>query len=439
MGNQVYNNILSTAKTLPTKNRAAVLAYFNSLPAWRVPAEAGEKVVATGVPKDEIHDGKTMSCSTTKYNLITNPEQIVMFEPDLSVLWPGSLVQGAGLLSRGSLRELAIKKREPINVSINLLTTPHTLTVSKPSAAAVGKAIANLIEPVASKDLDFGSSISYKMKETYSFEQALLSLGLSAHYAGAEFSAKHTAKSARETSVVSVAFIQNLFSAYVDMPATPADLFSADFSIGDLHEQEALGRIGKDNLPVLLSTVTWGRILYVTISSSKSFDEIKNAISASYNAGGGGGSGQLDQESKKILTESQLIVSGIGIEDKNAANLIRAGKIQEFFSSKMNIRSARPISFIFYNVRDLSIAGLADSANYDVTVCRQKKVSNPSASTATRAAELEKNLKNFGNFVLAATSNFDDPDTRALRTSQYRHFHSAVVISWIGSGLTPKT
>lgn len=333
---------------------------------------------------------------------------------------------GGSMLSIGSLKELPIKKRAALPLSVDLLITPNTVTVAHPTSATVENAIAALIAPIEGGK-DFGSSVSFKQTETYTSEQAMLSLGISASHSGFDVTAKHSAVTAYDKRVITASFIQKAFTVSIDNPSTPADLFTSDFSIGDLHEQEQLRRIraaNPANIPIILNSATYGRIVYVTISSRKTFDELKDALSASVNAGGTSGSTELNAESKKILEESEITVSGIGIEESNFAAIVRTGKIQEFFSNPMDVRSVRPISYVFYNLADLSIAGLTDTAHYDITVCTPEVVSS---GVTDHCAKVDANLKSFYGCVVAAAGNKDDWPTRNLRISGYRGYHGEVI------------
>jgi hypothetical protein len=278
----------------------------------------------------------------------------VIFEPDLQTLWPGALIQGGGLLKIGFLRELPIKKRAPLPISIQLPIFPNTVTVALPAASTVEQAISQLLQTAFSQHKDPGSSIAFDMSETYSSKRAMLALGISANYSGGSLSTTHSDVTNEQHNVMTVSYIQKCFTVYVDNPATPADLFSSDCRVSDFHEQEVLDRIGvvngNPNIPVFLSSVTYGRILYATIASSKSFQEIRDAVTASFHASGGGTSAQLDQGSQTLLNSSKITVSAIGVENEPAAVLIQTGQIQEFFKKPMDLESVKTISFIFSNL-----------------------------------------------------------------------------------------
>src|SRR5467141_3695741 len=120
MDDKTHTSILDHVQSIKAGNRAAIGAYLNALPSWPQPNKPGNFVGDTTPAEDQVENGHAMSCSTTAYTLATNPEQIVMFEPDLGSLWPGSLLQGKGFAAEiGSLRELPIKKRSPLNVSVS--------------------------------------------------------------------------------------------------------------------------------------------------------------------------------------------------------------------------------------------------------------------------------------------------------------------------------
>lgn len=83
----------------------------------------GNPITQTNVP---------FICEVTPYRMQENPDQFVMYNPDASILWPGSLVQGVSHRDVGSLLPLIIAQRAPVNVSIpSLQTTPNFLQIGR--------------------------------------------------------------------------------------------------------------------------------------------------------------------------------------------------------------------------------------------------------------------------------------------------------------------
>jgi Thiol-activated cytolysin len=297
------SNLRGSHRALRGSHRAEVLAYFRKLPGWDAfspPVPDGNVRTNTPPTAPEVRDG--LSCTRTEYSLSKNSDKLVMFEPDRDVLWPGALLQGRGYSDGlGSLKELPIKKRAPLKVGLALLTEKNYSTVAVPSATTVNDAISKMIAQAVQQKVNFGSSVSYTSTNSYSAEQAMLSVGISAKYAGASLSASHQSSSSSQQSSATTYFVQNMFTVFVEASLTPADLFSGDFSLNDLTEQESLGRIGFANIPVILSSISYGRILYVTTTAKATAAEIKTAVAASYSVGGNGGGAQLSEAQKNVL------------------------------------------------------------------------------------------------------------------------------------------
>ena len=75
-------------------------AYFALLPGWpeyspEKPDEGKATGRKTSLCNDEL-EGVTYRWTATPYSLTRKPDQIVTYDPDFSVLWVGSLLQGQG-------------------------------------------------------------------------------------------------------------------------------------------------------------------------------------------------------------------------------------------------------------------------------------------------------------------------------------------------------
>lgn len=418
------DDLFRLADFVSADRHKALNEYFLRLPndSFPDPGPLSRQVGSAEVPVTGDHDGKVLTCSTTHWTLQANPDKLILFDPDRDVTWPGALVQGTSLLKIGSLRELPIRKRAPLPLTVVLLSDHTSVVVPKPSLSTVMPAVGKIISDMKATG-DLGSAITFDMKETLSSRQAMLELGISVSHGGFDVSATHSAVTTEKTSVVTAYFMQRCFTVTADNPETPADLFSSDFSMQDVKDQERYGRIGPANVPVMLSSVTFGRILYLTISSSSSSTDLKNALTSSFNVGSSGGKVDLDQKSKTILTNAEISASAIGIEMKNWSDLIRTGGIRDVFAKDMQIQSAWPISYLFRNLSNLSIAGLTDTASYDVTICTPEIIN---ALMKSHCDAVDANILNYHNFLNACAGNIDDQVTRELRGQQAKYFNGEV-------------
>jgi thiol-activated cytolysin len=412
-------------------NRRAIDDYFIDLPPLPPPSPAISRNETPDEPKKKVApDGKTLWCTTTTYTLTNNPDEIVLYSPDVETLWLGALVQGDSLKGIGSFKEVPIDKRAPLDIGVTVLAEDVSATVPHPNAVTLQATIGKMIENLSKKKAKYKSDVSFKLCETYSLDQALMELGLSAHYTGGEFHAKHSAQTSDEKRVMTFSYIEKCFTVFMHNPPSPSALFSSDLSLNDLHLQERLGRISRTNPPVLLTTIAYGRMFYCTISSTASFSELNTSLNASYNAGAGGGDANFKEEHKKILRESNFSVSAIGVPHDNIATLIQTGKLQDFFSQPMDIAIVTPISYVLRNLVELSIASYVNSGEYKMTVCGPRPVGGDVMSHSNAS---DAGSKNYYNLVEAAASNINDSPTRQQRIRGYRLEHTLLInnLDWL--------
>ena len=364
----------------PAGNKADYATFSNSLPGWdafSVPKADTNPTKLTGAPLDNAPAKQNQTigqqqyaCITTPFSLTKTPDKIVTFDPDAGILYPGSLIQGKGhILGIGSLKELPIRQRAPLTLSINILNNNNTEVVQNPDGASVQAAIGRLIANAETAGLVGGSKATYSEKVTHSVDQAALELGFSARYMSGSASGSLAASRSLDKTTITASFIQNLFTVSIVTPQTPDDWFSNAFSQDILDEQKRLGNIGSDNIPVYVANVVYGRVLNFSFTSTKNESEIRAALSAAYEGGVAGGSVSLTGAQKKLLEEAEINIAQVGGSSSQVEGLIKAGNIKAYFEGDTALTSALPISYTLRNVGDNSIAKVAETTKYNVTEC----------------------------------------------------------------------
>jgi hypothetical protein len=303
-----------------------------------------------------------------------NPQQIVMYNPDVEILWPGSLIQGKSHRDgQGALLGLTIAQRTPIRVSIPSLPTGSNFReVERPDQATVGGAVGEMLGEATASGLSTPSTITFSQTVTHSEQQLALAMKVSGHYLG--FSAKASASFNRDASetTITAQFYQRMFEVVVAPPQTPGSLFSADFTRARLDEQIALGRMGPDNIPVYVSSVVYGRMMMFSITSTATEQEIRGALQAGYSGIGGGGEGSLSAKERGILRESRISVTSLGGDADATLAVIRSGDWSQYFTNSAPLSSAAPLSYTFRNLSDGSIAAVTEPATYNLKQCVPK-------------------------------------------------------------------
>lgn len=347
--------------------------FFESVPKWdafSVPLASADVPIADPVVNEDPTDieGIKYICSSTSYSLTETPDKITTLNPDVEILYVGSLLQGDGHLKGiGSLAELPIRQRAPITVTLDLLTGDNSKVVDNPNVSSVGQAIGELINDAQNAGYKAGSNISYKSETTHSISQAALKMGLSASYMGASIKASLATSLSTEKRTVTAFFVQQMFTASMVLPQYPEDVFSDAFTQDLLDREVASGRMSPANPPVYVSSIVYGRIMMFSFTSTASEAKIKATLNAVYNAGDFGG--ELDTDLKEVLNKAEISVVTVGGDAEHALGLIRENNLAAFFSSDSPLSTAKPISYTVRNLKDNSIARVSETTTYALNEC----------------------------------------------------------------------
>jgi hypothetical protein len=347
-------------------------AYFTGLPGW--PAAKPDSNLAIDGGSDAAPnyvtgtDGVEYLCTTTEYSLTATPTQVVTFNPNVDVLWPGALLQG-GPFQQGELVGLPITQRAPLTVSIpTLLSGNNSQVVPSPSVATVENAIGAIIDSAVSAGVMASSSVSYTQTEAYSTAQTTLDLGFSVSYVGDNLSGELNLASSANLNTVVGYFVQNMFTVTVPEPEQPSDFF-VGFSDSTLSQLQAQGDVGPTNLPIYVASVVYGRIMMFSLSSSESTESIKSALQAQFS--GVVASGSVNTAYSSLLSDASTTfnVVTVGGSAANAEELIQTGDPSKFFDSDPAISTGVPISYVVRNLSNNSVAAVSQTTDYSVKSC----------------------------------------------------------------------
>jgi Thiol-activated cytolysin len=355
------------------KSAPSVEEFINRLPEWgRIyPKEDGKLGSKTGTSKITGGDGKKYDVSTTHYSITTTPDEIVAFQP-VNAFWVGSMIQEKGLVEGvGSLTEVPIEaiKRPRLKITTDLLIPNNVETIENPSSSLVQVAVSNLISRAAQAKVKTGTSVSYKMTENYSEEQAALSLGLDAHYMGAAVKGALQTKNTESRHSISAVFIEKAFTVKADFEGRSgaSAFFNDKFTMDNARKLVDQGVVSVNNMPAYLASVTYGRMLIFTMTANATESDIRGAIQASYEAGVAGA--KVNASASNLLKNSttEIAVTSIGGPAEASSGLIKSGKLADFFSKSAPLTSMVPISYTVNTVRENRLAAMARTTDYIAT------------------------------------------------------------------------
>ena len=344
--------------------------YLDELPAYPEPAEAYDR--STEGAKFE-HTGDAV-CSTTTYEISDAPEDVVMFNTDPQVFWPGALIQGDSYES-GSPLLIPLANRAPVNISVQGLYADQAAAFDiTPTQSEVTQAVSSLLAGAVRSDTPATQSVFFNQKEAYSFEQSALKLGFSARYLGARVRGSLNYRTNSEQHTVVANATIRTFTVSVDQPPTPSSFFEG-LTAEELSEQVELGRLSENNLPVYVASVTYGQVMMFSATSTASMSQLKRALSASFSSFAGGGSASVSAEQQQVLEDSEITVVTLGGSEQGVAEMIKNGNPQDFFNGTTVVTSSVPIA---YTLKDLqgNVVKVGESTEYDLTTCQANGFAN---------------------------------------------------------------
>jgi hypothetical protein len=381
---------------LPSDGAASVEQALASLPPWSQPPAA--KDTPTALP-DETRalkiDGQNQaySCKVTKHDIIANHDEVLNFSIGAEYVLPGLLLQG-GPFQRGELAPipLAAGKRAPIDISINLAATENpTERVTDPSSATIRSAITKLQQRAkVAAGGNFAATVAYSKKEVQSMEQLFYALNVDLQYDGpftdVGFQAAFTDQQTQRKHTVVAELQQDMYTISFahDEFMRSSDFFTPAFTPADVAGLERDDTVGPDNLPVFVSTVTYGRTIVFTATSTEveSARDIEQALEVSYDSTLGG-SGSVDEAarmaSKAVLHSLEIKVLALGGNSGDVTGAIQTGEWDKLFANP-DILSAVPLRYV---VRNLSgsrpVARLGDTTSFTISEC--SPVVSPAAAS----------------------------------------------------------
>lgn len=307
-------------------------------------------------------NGTDYECVEHVYNFANNMSDLVAMNPNAGTLYPGSLVQGNAVRS-GILNSIGNFERAPLQITMN--NYGINTTVPEPSNATIDQAIAKMIE----SNPNTIAKVSSKIVEIHSYDQAMLELGIDVSWGAVALQGSMSTKSETERHSVLLSFIQEYYTVSAEQPSTPSKLFAPCAQVDDLSK-----KIYTNNPLCYVSSVTYGRMLFARISSTKSVSEMKAKIAASYKIV----NGSLEYQQTNAFDSYEVEVRVMGGNAQDAV-IAAQGKMEGIISYLNNganySPSSRgvPISYVVRHASDNSVVHLGKALNYSQYTCSDKK------------------------------------------------------------------
>jgi len=298
----------------------------------------------------------TYQCTETTFSYSNNMEDVIAFNPNAGVLYPGSLVQGKNVRN-GELNSIGSFDRNPLTLTMSNYGIYSSEVY--PNEANVSYSIAQMVNSYTGSTI---AKISYKQAEVYDLDQGLLELGIDYNWGGGSLGSTFSNNRSINSKSIFVSFIQEYYTVSIEQPSDPSNFFGENVDIDLLRL-----KVTPENPLCYISSVTYGRMLIAKITSTATIEEMKTAINASISKV----SGSISYTNSTILTNSTYEVYIVGGSSTDALQAATSGMpgIVNYLNNGANFSVSSigfPISYVVRHASDNSIVKMGKALEYTV-------------------------------------------------------------------------
>jgi thiol-activated cytolysin len=365
---------------------------------------------------DEEQEGEPWRCTTTtlKVGYSTGGQGgFPQFNPNASVIYPGSLLQGKSL-SKATPDVIAVE-RAGGTISIDILdgSPRSSFDVTKVTKSSIGDA-SNAI--IAASTGTIPANMEFSYEKVQSKQQMAAALKVDYHNAFAEIEGKLKFSSDKEYNRTVVNLVQSYYTMSYDIPTSLDKVFASSVTPQDLAKY-----VGPGNPATYISDVTYGRIYMLLVETTSTEKEMDAAVNASFSgvvAGGG-----VDAKVSKLSTLSNLKVKLFAFGGEATSTLLtigNAGDLQALtalLAEGTDIRTGKPISYVVRSVYNNQIVKVGLNTEYDVTNCEPL---NPNGAPPPYTASWAGLLLTFG--PIGSITTLDGHDKFMLVDKEGTHY-----------------
>jgi hypothetical protein len=324
----------------------------------------------------ELHNdvGVPETCDKYRSAISVSKDEIISVGTNFGKIWPGALIEGNSL-EGGDLKLINID-RAPVTINTNLPINQTYREIENPNSVTVQQVISEMqIESgLMPEGAQAGAGIMDTRIEEYStFLQAMLSMGINGGFTEPETKIKLSGEADGSiefqyyTHSVIAKFVQSAFTVRLadDLLETPADFFANTVTMEDIKKLESNGTMSSNNVPLYIESVTYGRFLLLSVTSTnvESAAKLNSALSASWDQYAEAG-GELSAEFKAALDSKTAKVFSAGGSEEGA-NAVASSLDWSKFFVEAPVTTAVPISFVARTLNGKKKVVLVDNAIYD--------------------------------------------------------------------------
>lgn len=307
-------------------------------------------------------DSGSWNCTDSTWNVLQGNNDFPLYDPNVSVVYPGSLLQGASL--NGSTPDVIAVRRGEGTVSIDIVNGSSAVAV--PIAEVKKSTISQALNDImANNNHIMPARFTLKHEVVKNQEELALAMGLNFNVWG--ITAAGNLGFAHNTGLTHylVSLKQTFYTMSYDIPYDNNSLFHPSVKPMDLAKY-----VGPGNPACYVSDVTYGRVFYLLIESSSSVDSIAGAITASY--GNDSINGTVNANYLSSLQNLNVKVMALGGDVATTFTTIDVNDLPTLTSmlgQSADIQTGVPLSYVVRTVYNNKLVKNKIDLEYTVTDC----------------------------------------------------------------------
>lgn len=329
--------------------------------------------------KREDRGNAVIICTTSKYSMSNNFDEVVVMQPTNGIVYPGALIFADNNLVRGQPRPLTNLPLGPVELTVDLpgIGSKGTFMVKNPSNGAVqtnlDKALKYWNENSAYKEGYVNAARSSSNAAiSYSSEQLALSLGVNVKWASGNAASQFSYRSSSSKKVAVMMFKQVFYTVTAAPPANPANAFAPGVTVS-----QAQSVFNNEMPPAYIQSVSYGRIIMFRMETSDQATDGEMEASFRYATGAVDVSADAKAKYESILKNSTITYALLGGNGEVLSEIASAASfkdIEPLIKGKNSVYSKTnpgvPISYTVRFLKDQSIAKMGTTTEYTKETCQ---------------------------------------------------------------------
>lgn len=307
-------------------------------------------------------DSGNWNCTNSTWNVLQGNQEFPLYDPNVSVVYPGSLLQGASL--NNATPDVIAVKRGGGTVSIDIINGSGSVyvNVNEVKKSHITQALNDIIND---NNKVMPARFTFQHEEIKTKEELSLSLGLNAEITPVTAASNLSFSNEDEANHFLVVLNQSFYTMSYDIPSSFNDFFDPSVTPMDLAKY-----VGPNNPACYVSDVTYGRVFYLLIESTSSAIKINAAINLSFS--NAPVSGEIETNYLSSLENLSVKVLALGGSTASTFSAISATQLSTLttqLAKSADLKAGVPLSYVVRTVYNNKLVKNKLNTEYTINDC----------------------------------------------------------------------